>query len=365
MSNDQDEQDEYEKQFSRRDFVKGAAAFTATAVANARLALNKKTKRSARSGAGGAASSPREQVPKRQLGKTGAQVSVLGVGGYHLGSTKDQQEATELIARALDAGINFFDNCWDYHDGLSEERMGTALLGKRDQAFLMTKVCTHGRGKDVAMQMLEQSLRRLQTHHLDLWQIHEVIYYNDPDLIFTPNGVAEALLAAKQQGKVRFVGFTGHKDPAIHLRMLAQNFPFDTVQMPLNAFDASFRSFETQVLPEANKRGLGVLGMKSLGGSGEMVTNGAITAQEGLRYAMSLPIGTTISGMDSLGVLEQNLEVARGFQPMSAAEMQTLRDRVKVYAADGRFELFKTTKKYDGSVGREQHHYPTAQKLPA
>jgi uncharacterized protein len=366
MSNEnQNEPGEYEKQFSRRDLVKGAAAFTATAVANARLALNKKTKRSAQSGAGGAASSPHQQVPKRELGKTGAHVSVLGVGGYHLGSTKDQQEATELIARALDAGINFFDNCWDYHDGLSEERMGTALLGKRDQAFLMTKVCTHGRGKDVAMQMLEQSLRRLQTDHLDLWQIHEVIYYNDPDLIFAPSGVAEALLTAKQQGKVRFVGFTGHKDPAIHLRMLAQNFPFDTVQMPLNAFDASFRSFETQVLPEANKRGLGVLGMKSLGGSGEMVTNGAITAQEGLRYAMSLPIGTTISGMDSLGVLEQNLEVARGFQPMSAAEMQALRDRVKLYAADGRFELFKTTKKYDGSVGREQHHYPTAQKLPA
>jgi uncharacterized protein len=360
----QSEHDEYENRFSRRDFVKGAAAFTATAVANARAAFNAKPKPSTRSGAG-ARPAAGAQVPKRELGKTGAQVSVLGVGGYHLGSTKDQQEATELVARAMDAGINFFDNCWDYHDGLSEERMGTALRGKRDQAFLMTKVCTHGRGKDVAMQMLEESLRRLQTDHLDLWQIHEVIYYNDPDLIFAPGGAAEALLAAKQQGKVRFVGFTGHKDTAIHLRMLAQGFPFDTVQMPLNAFDATFRSFETQVMPEANKRGIGVLGMKSLGGSGEMVTNGAITAQEGLRYAMSLPVGTTISGMDSLGVLEQNLEVARGFQPMSASEMQALRDRVKVYAADGRFELFKTTKKYDGAVGREQHHYPTTQKLPA
>jgi predicted aldo/keto reductase-like oxidoreductase len=344
--------------------VKKAAAFTAGTVAKAPLVLNKETTRGPRSAPGGAASSSNEQVPKRDLGKTGARVSVLGVGGYHLGSTEDQQEATELVARALDAGINFFDNCWDYHDGVSEERLGTALRGKRDQAFLMTKVCTHGRGKDVALQMLEQSLRRLQTDHFDLWQIHEVIYYNDPDLIFAPGGAAEALLAAKQQGKVRFVGFTGHKDPAIHLRMLAQNFPFDTVQMPLNAFDASFRSFETHVLPEANKRGIGVLGMKSLGGSGEMVTNGAITAGEGLRYAMSLPVATTISGMESLGVLEQNLEVARGFQPMSPAEMQALRDRVKVYAADGRFELFKTTKKYDGSVGREQHHYPTAEKLP-
>jgi predicted aldo/keto reductase-like oxidoreductase len=362
------ERDEYENGFSRRDFVRGAAAFTATAVANARMALNAKPKPGAQSGAdaaGASGASSGQQVPKRELGKTGAQVSVLGVGGYHLGSTKDQQEATELVARAMDAGINFFDNCWDYHDGLSEERMGTALKGKRDQAFLMTKVCTHGRGKDVAMQMLEESLRRLQTDHLDLWQIHEVIYYNDPDLIFAPGGAAEALVAAKQQGKVRFVGFTGHKDPAIHLRMLAQGFPFDTVQMPLNAFDASFRSFETQVMPEANKRGIGVLGMKSLGGAGEMVTNGAITAQEGLRYAMSLPVGTTISGMDSIGVLEQNLEVARGFQPMSASEMQGLRDRVKIYAADGRFELFKTTKKYDGAVGREQHHYPTTQKLPA
>jgi predicted aldo/keto reductase-like oxidoreductase len=356
---------EFENHFSRRDFVKGAAAFTATAVANAGAGFNAKRKPGAQSGPSGSGSSSGQQVPKRELGKTGAQVSVLGVGGYHLGSTKDQQEATELIARALDAGVNFFDNCWDYHDGLSEERMGTALRGKRDKAFLMTKVCTHGRGKDVAMQMLEQSLRRLQTDHLDLWQIHDVIYYNDPDLIFAPGGAAEALVAAKQQGKVRFIGFTGHKDPAIHLRMLAQNFPFDTVQMPLNAFDATFRSFETQVMPEANKRGIGVLGMKSLGGSGEMVTGGAITAQEGLRYAMSLAVGTTISGIDSLAVLEQNLEVARGFQPMSATEMQALRDRVKVYAADGRFELFKTTKKYDGAVGREQHHYPTAQKLPA
>jgi uncharacterized protein len=361
-----DEQDGDVAAFTRRDFVKGAAAFTASAVANARLAMARETSKTRRGGAaGGTPQNASAQVPKRELGKTGAQVSALGVGGYHLGSTKDQQEATELCARALDAGVNFFDNCWDYHDGLSEERMGTALKGKRDQAFLMTKVCTHGRGKDVAMQMLEQSLRRLQTDHLDLWQIHEVIYYNDPDLIFAPGGAAEALLAAKQQGKVRFVGFTGHKDPAIHLRMLAQNFPFDTVQMPLNAFDATFRSFATQVLPVANQRGLGVLGMKSLGGSGEMVTGGAVTAQEGLRYAMSLPVATTISGMDSLAVLEQNLEVARGFQPMSAAEMQALRDRVKVWAADGRYELFKTTKKYDGAVGREQHHYPTTQKLPA
>jgi predicted aldo/keto reductase-like oxidoreductase len=355
--------------FTRRDFVKGAAAFTASAVANARTAMAREAGKTRRGdvsqGDGAAAQTHSGEMPRRPLGKTGVQVSAIGIGGYHLGSTKDQQEATELCARAIDAGVNFFDNCWDYHDGLSEERMGTALRGKRDQVVLMTKVCTHGRGKDVAMQMLEQSLRRLQTDHLDVWQIHEVIYYNDPDLIFAPGGAAEALLAAKQQGKVRFIGFTGHKDPAIHLRMLAQNFPFDTVQMPLNAFDATFRSFETQVLPVANKQGLGVLGMKSLGGSGEMVTNGAVTPQQGLRYAMSLPVATTISGMDSLGVLDQNLQIARGFQPMSSSEMQALRERVKVFAADGRYELFKTTKKYDGAVGREQHHYPTTQKLPA
>jgi len=289
----------------------------------------------------------------------------MGVGGYHLGSIKEEKESTELVARAVDAGINFFDNCWEYHDGVSEERLGAALKGKRDKAFVMTKVCTHGRGKDVAMKQLEESLRRLQTDHLDLWQIHEVVYWNDPELIFAPSGAAEALLAAKQQGKVRFIGFTGHKNPAIHLKMLTHDFPFDTVQMPLNALDATFRSFEQQVLPEAKKRGVAVLGMKSLGGSGEMAVNGAVTPEEGLRYAMSLPVATTISGMDSLAVLEQNLKVAQGFQPLGPEKMAALRERVRTLAADGRYELFKTTTKYDGKVGREQHHYPPPEKLPA
>jgi uncharacterized protein len=344
-----------EKGVSRRTFVRGAVVLTASALVNPSLGLAGQPPQT-----GGP-----DQVPQRQLGKTGVQVSALAVGGYHLGSTKDQQETNELVSRALDAGINFFDNCWEYHDGLSEERLGAALKGKRDQAFVMTKVCTHGRGKDVAMQQLEESLRRLQTDHLDLWQIHEVIYYNDPDLIFAPGGAAEALLAAKQQGKVRFVGFTGHKDPAIHLRMLTQDFPFDTVQMPLNCLDATFRSFETQVMPEANRRGIAVLGMKSMGGSGEIVSHGAATPSDALRYAMSLPVATTISGMDSLGVLEQNLAIAKGLQTMNPEEMQALRERVRVFAADGRYELFKTTKKYDGEVGREQHHYPNSQKLPA
>jgi aryl-alcohol dehydrogenase-like predicted oxidoreductase len=346
---------ERKKGFTRRTFVKGsAAAVTASFVVRPGPALQ-----------GNSQASAMESVPHRPLGKTGALVSCLGVGGYHLGSIKEEKESTELVARALDAGVNFFDNCWEYHDGVSEERMGVALKGKRDKAFLMTKVCTHGRGKDVAMRQLEESLRRLQTDHVDLWQVHEVVYYNDPDLIFAPNGAAEALLSAKKEGKVRFVGFTGHKNPAIHLKMLAHDFPFDTVQMPLNALDATFRSFEQQVLPEAKKRGIAVLGMKSLGGSGEIAVHGGVTPEEGLRYAMSLPVATTISGMDSLAILEQNLQVARGFKPFGAEQMATLRERVRSLAADGRYELFKTTTKYDGNVGREQHHYPLKGKLPA
>jgi len=290
-------------------------------------------------------------------------VSALGVGGYHLGSTRDQKEATELVARALDAGIIFFDNAWEYHKGESELRLGAALKGKRDQAIVMNKVCTHGRDKAVGMRMLEESLRRLQTDHLDVWQVHEVIYEDDPDLIFRPNGVAEALIEAKKQGKVRAIGFTGHKDPSIHLRMLEHDFPFDTVQMPLNCFDATFRSFEQNVLPEARRRGIAVLGMKSLGG-GEMVKKGGVTPDEGLRYAMSLPVATTISGMDSIDVLEQNLKIVAGFQPYTAEEMDALRKRSQELAADGRMELFKTTKMYDGDEGRQQHHFPSAAELP-
>ncbi len=310
------------------------------------------------------AQSPGNGIPKRPLGKTGVQVSALGVGGYHLGSAKDQAECRQIVDTALEAGINFFDNAWEYHNGTSEEWLGAALKGKRDQAILMTKVCTHGRDKQTAMQMLEESLKRLGTDHLDVWQIHEVIYDNDPDLIFKPNGAAEALALAKQQGKVRFVGFTGHKDPAIHLKVLSHDFPFDTIQMPLNCLDSGFRSFEQHVLPEAIRRGIAPLGMKSMGGSGEIVRHGAVTAEEALRYAMSLPVAVTISGMESPSVLHQNLEVARGFQPMSAADMQHLRDRCRYYSSDGRFELFKTTKKYDGDLGRQQHGYPSTDELP-
>ncbi len=342
----------------RRDFVRGAMLAAAGAVAT-REGL-------AQTNAPADASKPTQQgvIPKKPLGKTGVMVSALGVGGFHLGSAKDQNEVNEIVARAIGAGVNFFDNAWEYHEGDSEHRLGIALQGKRDGVVLMTKVCTHGRGKDVAMRMLEDSLRRLKTDHLDVWQIHEVVYYNDPDLIFAPGGAAEALVEAKKQGKVRFVGFTGHKDPAIHLRMLRHGFPFDTVQMPLNCFDGSFHSFEQQVLPEAQKLGVAVLGMKSLGGSGEMVTSGTITPAEGLRYAMSLPVATTISGMDSLNVLEQNLAIARDFTPMSPEEMAALRERVREVAADGRYEKFKTTKFYDGDLGRDQHGFPPAKELP-
>jgi aryl-alcohol dehydrogenase-like predicted oxidoreductase len=312
--------------------------------------------------ASGKAKSP---VPRRELGSTGAQISILGLGGFHLGQAKDVAEASRIVGEALDAGVNFFDNAWEYNDGKSEDWLGKALQGKRDRAFLMTKVCTHGRGRAVAMQQLEESLRRLGTDHLDLWQVHECVYENDPDLHFAEDGVVRALEDAKRQGKVRFVGFTGHKRPSIHLKMLSHNFPFDTVQMPLNAYDATFRSFEREVLPEALKRRMGVIGMKSLGGEGHPVLQGVVTAQEALRYAMSIPgVSVTVSGIDSPSILRQNLAIAANFQAMSPAEMQALRDRVAPQASDGHFELYKTTTHFDAAVGRAQHGYPTKEELP-
>ena len=242
--------------------------------------------------------------------------------------------------------------------------MGHALKGRRQNVFLMTKVCTHGRGRKVALQQLDESLKRLQTDHLDLWQIHEVIYENEPDLHFVKGGVIEALDQARKQGKTRYVGFTGHKHPAIHLKMLSYNYPFDSVQMPLNPFDATYRSFETNVLPDVNRRGMAALGMKSLGGNGQPVLQGVVTVEEALRYAMSLPVATTISGIDSLAVLRQNLAIARGFKPMTAEEMEDLNKRCAREAGDGHLELYKSTMKYDGDVGREQHGLPPHQELP-
>jgi aryl-alcohol dehydrogenase-like predicted oxidoreductase len=240
----------------------------------------------------------------------------------------------------------------------TEDWLGRALKGRRDQVVLMTKVCTHGRSGAIAMQQFEQSLRRLQTDHLDVWQIHAISYDNDPDLAYAKGGVLEAFDQAKQQGKARFVGFTGHKDPGFHLRMIEMGYAFDTVQMPLNCFDHHFFSFERQVLPEANKRGMAVLGMKSLGGTAMAIKQGVVTAEEMLRYAMSLPVALTISGMDSLDVLYQNLRIARDFTPMSPAEMDELRKRVAPVAADGRFEPYKSTLGFDNPITRMPHGFP-------
>ncbi len=304
-------------------------------------------------------------VPRRAFGRTGVEVSILGVGGHTMGEAKTEAEGIRIIHEAMDAGVNFMDNAWEYHDGRSEDWMGKALTGgRREKAFVMSKVCTHGRDAKVAMQQLEESLRRLQTDYMDLWQVHEVIYDNDPDLHFAKGGVMEAIALAKQQGKVRFVGFTGHKDPAIHLKMLAHDFPFDACQMPLGPFDATFRSFEQKVLPELNRRGIAPIGMKSLGGTAESVKKGVLTAKEALTYVMSLPVATLVSGMDSVEVLRKNLEIARSFTPMAPDAMQALRDRCAAQAADGRFELYKSSKKFDGAPGRGQHGFPSQKEMP-
>jgi len=307
------------------------------------------------------------EVPRRALGRTGIEVSALALGGSHIGETKSKREALQIVHEAVDAGIDFMDNAWEYHDGWSEELMGEALQGdgRRQKVFLMSKVCTHGRDRKTAMRQLEESLKRLKTDYLDLWQVHEVIHDNDPDLHFAKGGVIEALEQAQREGKVRFVGFTGHKDPAIHLKMLAHDYPFDTCQFPLNPFDATFRSFEQQVLPEVLRQGIAPLGMKSLGGGGDAIKKRVVTVSEALRYAMSLPVATTVSGMDSLKVLKQNLRIARGFTPMSAEEMQQLRTRCLAEAADGRFEMYKTSIKFDGPHGRKQHKFPAMDELAA
>src|ERR1700739_2915145 len=254
-------------------------------------------------------------IPLRDFGKSVVEMPALGMGGHHFGEAKDEDTVVEIIHRSVDGGITFFDCCWEYNRGKSEDWLGKGLRGLRDRAFLMTKVCSHGRDASLAMQMLEQSLRRLQTDHLDLWQVHGVSFQNDPELFIRPNGAAEALHRAKQQGKVRFVGFTGHKDPDIHLKMLNCGFEWDSVQMPLNPFDANFLSFEEQVLPELNKRGIAALGMKPIVGHGESVQKGILTAQESLSYAMSLPVTTTITGMEKPENLEQTPKGREGIPP--------------------------------------------------
>lgn len=304
-------------------------------------------------------------IPLRPLGRTGVDVTAIGLGGYHLGMIPDDNEAVRLIHESIDAGITFLDNAWEYHDGRSEELMGKAIKDRRSEVFLMTKVCTHGRDRHEAMRQLEDSLRRLKTDYLDLWQVHELAYDNDPELHFAKGGVIEALEQARQEGKVRYIGFTGHKSPEIHLKMLAYEYEFDACQMPLNCMDATFRSFETLVLPELLKQGIAVIGMKSLGGGGDMVKAGAVKAEDALRYVMSLPITTLVSGIDSSKILRQNLSVARDFQPMTEQEMETLREHCRREAGDGRYELYKTSAKHEGPIGRAQHGFPPMDALVA
>lgn len=303
------------------------------------------------------------EVPHRPFGRHHDTVSILGLGGYHLGSIGTEREAIQVVRAAIDGGITFMDNAWEYHEGASETRMGKVLRGRRERVFLMTKVCTHGRDARTAMRQLEQSLRRLQTDYLDLWQIHECAYYNDPERHFARGGVVEALEKARKQGKVRYIGFTGHKDPDIHLRMLSYGFPFDSCQLPLNGFDASFRSFEERVLPVLARNRIAAIGMKSLGGDGRAVKSKTVRVEDALRYAMSLPVVTTISGIDSMRVLRQNLAIARGFKPMSTSRMSSYRRKASNAAMDGRFELYKTTAEHEGDEGRTQHDFPTTEEV--
>jgi predicted aldo/keto reductase-like oxidoreductase len=290
-------------------------------------------------------------------------VSIIGLGGYHLGKPKTAAESVRIVHAAIDAGVNFLDNAWEYHDGESERRMGRAIHDRRDDVFLMTKVCTHGRSATVAMQQLEESLRRLRTDYLDLWQVHECVYYNDPERHFARGGVVEALDRARREGKVRYVGFTGHKDPEILLRMLSFDYPFDACQIPLNGFDAHFRSFQTRVLPELARRQIAAIGMKSLGGDGRVIRKKKARVDDALRYAMSLPVCTTVSGVDSMKVLRQNLRIARAFSPMTARQRAAYERSLEEDAMDGRFELYKTTAEHDGDEGRSQHGFPSQEEL--
>jgi predicted aldo/keto reductase-like oxidoreductase len=294
-------------------------------------------------------------LPQRPLGTTRQQVSALCLGGWHIGAVKDAGEAIKIMHAAIDEGLTFFDNAWDYHDGHSEEVMGKALAanGKRNQVFLMTKNCN--RDAMGTRKCLEDSLRRLQTDHLDLWQFHEVNYDNDPDWIVEKGGLSEALKAQKE-GKVRFLGFTGHKDPHIHLKMLSRH-KWDTVQMPINVCDYLYRSFAHQVVPQANKQGIGVLGMKSLGGGqpGRFIAAKVCTVEEALRYALGQPIASLVTGIDSMEVLKQNLAIARSFKPFTESELSALVAKVKPVAGDGRHERFKSTQFFDGVYHQQQH----------
>jgi uncharacterized protein len=293
--------------------------------------------------------------PYRILGHTGEKVSIIGLGGYHIGIGSDEQESIRIIRTALDEGVNFLDNCWDYNGGVSEERMGKALRdGYRSKAFLMTKI--DGRTKAAAQQQLDESLRRLQTDHIDLLQFHEVIRDTDPERIFSAGGM-DAVLAARKQGKVRYIGFTGHKSPAIHAKMLetafAHNFTFDAVQMPLNVMDAHYDSFEKKVLPILVKHNIGVLGMKPMGDS-IILKSKTASPVECLHYSMNLPTSVVITGCESMPILQQALDAARSFKPLSEQQVATLLQKTASASSKGEFELYKTTHNFDGTYQNPQ-----------
>jgi uncharacterized protein len=295
-------------------------------------------------------------IPYRTLGRTGEKVSLIGLGGYHLGKQVDPEDSIRIIRTGLDEGVNFLDNCWDYNGGESEIRMGNALRdGYRQKAFLMSKI--DGRTKAAAASQISESLRRLQTDRIDLLQFHEVIRDTDPDRIFAEGGGMEAVLAAKKAGKIRFIGFTGHKSPDIHLKMLAtaskHSFAFDAVQMPLNVMDAHFNSFEKRVLPVLLKNDIGVLGMKPMGDH-FILESKTVTPVECLHYAMNLPTSVVITGCDSLPILQQALQAARSFQPMNSSQVEDLLAKTEKAAEAGQFELYKTSHQFDGTYANPQ-----------
>lgn len=296
-------------------------------------------------------------MPMRALGRTGVQVSLVGLGGWHLGfDYLDEELSIRIVRTAIDNGINFMDNCWDYNEGASEIRMGKALRdGYRERVFLMTKI--DGRTKQDAAKQLDESLKRMQVDHIDLVQHHEILRYEDPHRIFDDEGANAALIEARDAGKIRFIGFTGHKDPRIHLYMLEvakeNGFEFDTVQMPLNVMDAHYRSFEKLVLPELVQQNIGVLAMKTMA-NGAILKSKTVSATECLQYAMNLPVSVVITGCESIENLEQALNAARTFKPLGDAEVSALLGRTAQAASRGEYELFKTSSIYDGTAAHPE-----------
>jgi uncharacterized protein len=298
-------------------------------------------------------------LPTRVLGRTNTRVPIIGLGGWHMGVIKDEREAIRIMHAAIDEGLTFFDNCWDYQDGHAEEVMGKALAidNRRQRVFLMTKNCE--RDYQGSKKCLEDSLRRLRTDHLDLWQFHECVYDNDPDWVFDKGGI-KAALEARQQGKVRFIGFTGHKDPRIHLKMLSKPHDWDTAQMPINPMDAHYRSFQTEVIPVCLTKDVGVIGMKGLAGGypeGRLPSKAGLSVEECYRYCLSLPITVQVMGINTMQQLKQDVALARGFKPMTPEEKRVLLEKIKDEAGDGRHELFKSTKDFDGPIHRKQHGF--------